>query len=358
MSHKYTIQLYTGNFTKAEYSIKEIKETCHHLLKRIKVKNVILGWNTDKDLNNELVSYFHEQNITVLLWFPVLAKGDQIGEFKQMTMLQSETQTQKTGSFACPSYLPNAHEIIKIYEQHFADIPFDGIFLDKIRFASFSDGYEAGFGCFCEDCEKQMISVDLPYIKHLIQTHDKKLLRGEYDDFGRYHFADYHVNTFYKRRAQIITDLVFKLAAYFNSRKLIVGADVYAPVLAYHVGQNIKEIGRLVDFVKPMLYSHTNAPGGIAYEYDSYIRNFETAEPFTKHFLEGPLSHESLRRQLDYLSNLPANVVPSIEINPIAHVCDISAADVKDHLNLFSQYSTIALSWDIMKISDEIIEVL
>lgn len=364
MSHKYTVQLHTGSFTKAGYSASQIKERCDHILRHIPIKNMILGWNIDKALNQELVAYFHEKHINVLLWLPVLAEGEELCDLQPSKTLHHTEANAVTGLgeekflFACPCNLQNAHGIIKLYEEHFADVPFDGVFLDKIRFASFANGYEEGFGCFCEDCEKAMISVDLPYIKELIEHHDKKLLRGEYDEFGRYHFADYQVNTFYKRRSQMITDLVFKLAAYFNSRKLIVGADVYAPILAYHVGQNIKEIGKLVDFVKPMLYTHTNAPAGIGYEYQAYIKNFEHPEPFTKHFPEGPLSHASLRRQLDYLSNLPATVVPSIEINPIDGICDVSSTDVKDHLTLFSHYSTISLSWDIMKISDEILSVL
>lgn len=364
MSHKYSVQLHTGSFTKAAYTSEEIMEQCKRILQQIPIKHMILGWNTDHALNQELVTFFHEHHINVLLWLPVLAEGEDLCEMKQMETLHHQTGTGINGvgeerfSFACPSDLHNAHAIIKLYEEHFADIPFDGVFLDKIRFASFANGYEEGFGCFCETCEKQMISVDLPYIKDLITHHDKKLLRGEYDDNGRYHFADYQVNTFYKRRSQMITDLVFKLAAYFNSRKLIVGADVYAPILAYHVGQNIKEIGKLVDFVKPMLYTHTQAPAGIGFEYHAYIQHFETPEPFTKHFPEGPLSHQSLHRQLDYLSNLAANVVPSIEINPITGICDVSREDVMDRLSLFSHYSTIALSWDIMKINDEILSVL
>lgn len=364
MSHSYTLQLHTGSFTNATYSIKEIKDTCDHILEGLNVKDMILGWNTDQALNQELVTYFHNKGIRVLLWLPILAETEEIAKINAMKPYGKEVAdshaltAHERFSFACPCNLSNVHEIIHVYETYFASIPFDGIFLDKIRYASFANGYEEGFGCFCEACENQMLSVNIPYIKQLIDQHDTKLLRGEYDEYGRYHFADYQVNTFYKRRSQIISDLVFKLAAYFNSRKLIVGADVYAPIMAYHVGQNIKEIGKLVDFVKPMMYSHTNAPAGIQYEYDAYIKHFASPEHFTKHFPEGPCAKASLRRQLDYLSHLPAHVIPGIEINPINDVCDTTADEVAKQLQLYASYSSIALSWDIMRMEDEIKEVL
>lgn len=364
MSHSYTLQLHTGSFTKATYSITEIKEKCDHILAGLTVKDVILGWNTDQTLNKALVTYFHDLGMRVLLWLPVLAETEELADIVKMKPFGKtegnavKATSNERFSFACPCDLSNVHEVIRIYEEHFASIPFDGIFLDKIRFASFANGYEEGFGCFCNDCEKQMLSVDLPYIKQLIDQHDPKLMRGEYDDFGRYHFADYQVNTFYKRRSQMITDLVFKLAAYFNSRKLIVGVDVYAPIMAYHVGQNIKEIGKLVDFVKPMMYTHTNAPAGIQYEYNAYIKHFDQPEPFTKHFPEGPLSNASLRRQLDYLTKLPAHVIPGIEINSIEGICTTSAEEVAKQCKIYAQYSTLALSWDIMQMSEEIKEVL
>ncbi len=354
MSHQYTLQLHTGTFTHANYSVDQIKTKCDELLAHIHGKDIIIGWNIDKTSNRQLIDYFHTKGLRVLLWLPVLANHDDLGELKKAECYDEHT----CDDFGCPSHLQNAHEIISLYETYFADLPFDGVFLDKIRFASFSQGYEAGFGCFCSSCQQEMKDAPLDYIKELIQNHDKKLIRGEYDRYGRYHFADYKVNAFYKQRAKIISDLIFKLAAYFNSRRLVVGADLFAPILAYHVGQNIREIAAMVDFVKPMMYTHTQAPSGIPYEYEAYIRHFEQPESFSKHFPVGPLSNESLRTQLEYIANLPANIVPGIEINVIQGVCHTDSASVKDHLALFSRYPTVALCWDIMQISDEIINVL
>ena len=353
MDYQYTLQLHSGTFQKSNYSWEEIKTKCDQILTHIQVKQMIIGWNTDTELNQKILDYFHEKDIRVLLWFPLLLQENDERELKKM-----EGYHGNSFDFCCPTHLHNAHACTALYEKYFAKLPFDGIFLDKIRYASFSQGYEAGFGCFCEECMKQMHYVDIDAVKALIDTHDTRLLRGEYDRCGRYHFADSQVNAFYKRRSQLISDLVFKLAAYFNSRKLIVGIDLFAPILAYHVGQNIKEIAKYVDFIKPMMYTHTNAPAAIPYEYNAYLRNFESSEAFSKHFPGGPLSSESLRYQMDFIKNVPATVIPGIEINPISGVCDTNAEAVQKHLHIFREFKNIALCWDVMRMDDEILAVL
>ena len=52
---------------------------------------------------------------------------------------------------------------------------------------------------------------------------------------------------------------------------MIVGADIYAPFLAYHVGQNTKKISEVVDFIKPMMYRYTEAPAGMRDVYKRQI---------------------------------------------------------------------------------------
>lgn len=343
MNQKYTLYLPYH----ASYTMDDIKTTYQHIASHLPIRNLILGFHGDMTYPKELIDYFHEFHIRVLLWMPVLANNP----IPMDPMFDVEHHPQ---SHACPSSLKNAHAIIRLYETKFAALPFDGVFLDHMESASFASAYAQGFGCFCETCEKQMFSVDIPYIKDLIQRHDKNLLRGEYDKYGRYHFADYQVNMFYKRKAQIITDLVFKLAAYFNSRKLIVGVNVFAPIMAYHISQNINEIGKLVDFVQPMMFQ--KGFGSLMSEYDAYLNCFEDAHPFAKHSPEGLLSKESMRRQLDYLSNLNANVVPSLELQ--SDMDSISVTEVKEQLSLYSNYATIAFRGDLMQIDEEMLQMI
>ena len=364
MDHHYTLQLHTGNFTNTLYTFDEIKAKLDHILSSIQVKDIILGWNTDKQLNHQLVNYFHQLGIRTLLWLPALSEGEQLRSMHMITKLNGGSGNGVANSeheqfrFACPNQLINVHQLISIYEEHFADIPFDGVFLDKIRFPSFANGYEEGFGCFCETCCKQMHGIDVTILKTYIDNHDPILLEGTYDDKGLYHFQDAQVDAFYKQRSRMISNYIFKLAAYFNSRKMIVGADVFAPFMAYHVGQNIQEIGKLVDFIKPMFYRYTTAPAGMQYEYDAYVQNFTPTSSFVNYWKNDVASEAAIKQQLAFLANLHATIYAGIEVNSTNPLCTTDQAKITKNLQLFSNLSTIALCWDIMQMDDTILDIL
>lgn len=71
---------------------------------------------------------------------------------------------------------------------------------------------------------------------------------------------------FIEVKEQIIADSVCEIAEYFRCRGLIVGLDLFAPVVSRLVGQNYALITRNADFIKPMLYRRTEAPAGVGYE--------------------------------------------------------------------------------------------
>ncbi len=91
MSHTYTLQLHTGSFVHQMHTFDEIKEKAERIIKKLKISDIILGWNTDEKLNQQLVSYFHEKGIRVLLWLPVLSETDQL---KNITMITTVNGTQ------------------------------------------------------------------------------------------------------------------------------------------------------------------------------------------------------------------------------------------------------------------------
>lgn len=71
---------------------------------------------------------------------------------------------QESFEFRCPASPRNRRALIDIYNESFADLPFDGIFLDRIRYSSFLSGVAGIGGCFCPECVKRYeaagISVD------------------------------------------------------------------------------------------------------------------------------------------------------------------------------------------------------
>lgn len=368
MQNTYYLQLYTGSFQKASYDGDEILAKLEKIINKIPVKCVLLGWCTDYALNMKIVHYLHKHKIACYLWFPILSEIHDIVETKAAVNVDGSNsssyhaQKDEEFSFLCPNNYVNYHSVIELYETYFKEIPFDGIFLDKLRYASFVNGYQEGFGCLCNACTyyQSQHHVNIDAIHKAILNHDEILLKGEYTSNGTYCFLDENVHQFYENRSRLISDYVFKLAAYFNSRKLSVGADLYAPFIAYHCGQNIKEIAGMVDFVKPMIYKNTQAPAGMKFEYDAYLKNFSDTKEFSKHWDDNPCSPASIKKQFSFLKNIPANVVPGIEITTVENICDPNLDSVKEIVQELKneQIHSFALSWNIMEMKDEILDFL
>lgn len=364
MKHTYTLQLHTGNFVHQMHSFEAVKEKAEHIINKIQITDIILGWNTNKTLNSQLVSYFHEKGIRVLLWLPVLSETEQVRKTPMITTINGAIGERvnviehESFSFSCPGTKENIDHIISIYEEYFSDIPFDGVFIDKIRFPSFANGYEEGFGCFCQNCLERYSNINIEEIKIRINNHDTALLKGKYDNDGNYHFEHPSIHQFYIQRSKIITNYIEALTTYFKSHNLIVGADIYAPFLAYHVGQNTKEISKFVDFIKPMMYRYTSAPAGMRYEYHAYIKNFTDTKPFSQYWDDDPASDTSIKKQFQFLADLPTKVYPGIEVNPIEGICSTTKEKLKQNLELFDEYPTISLCWDLMQMDETFISLL
>lgn len=359
MEQSYILQIHTGSFLNVNTNIQQIKEKIGKIIEHHNIKAVILGWYLDKSFNNTILDYFHQKNISCYFWLPVLSEVDQIKSSVLLTDYQGRQGNSvsvikdESFTFMCPSHSTSYDNICKIYEKYLSSLKIDGIFLDKIRFPSFANGYGEGFGCFCSSCQNiyQEHSIDISYIKSCIDNHDSILLKGHYDKFGHYILTDKKINLFYQVRANIITDFVGRLCDYFHQKHLIVGLDIYAPFFAYHCGQNIHLLSKKADFLKPMFYRFTQAPAGMQYEYDAYIKHFKE----TDYFKMQPISLNSLNQQVNFLKNAQCEVYPGIEINTIEDICSTNASRFIETRNFFRQsFQTIVCCWNCLLMNDEI----
>lgn len=359
MKSNYILQIHTGSFQNAHTNLQEIKNKIGPILKKQSIKAVIFGWHLDHNLNQSILDYFHQQGIACYFWLPVLSEIDLIKESIGVTNYTGN-QAQKVSviedesfSFLCPTHQESIHNVCALYEEQLSSLNFDGIFLDKIRFSSFVNGYEEGFGCFCDTCNAvfEEHEVDVVYLKELFATHDEKLLQGAYDQIGHYHFADSKVQAFYQVRSQMITNLVGTLCDYFHEKNLKVGLDIYAPFFAYHCGQDIQALSQKADFLKPMFYRYTQAPAGMQYEYDAYKQYFQN----TSAFILNPIGEEALAMQVNFLKQAKCAVYPGIEVNAIENICSVNPEKFKDSRDFFHEYfDTMVCCWNCLLMGGEI----
>ena len=109
---------------------------------------------------------------------------------------------------------------------NFRKIEFDGIFLDRIRFPSFTIGKEALFTCCCSECMKAYETRG--WTKDRIINTKYSVERGGGKGLplgiikymkGRYEFENVDIAEYLEIRMGLITEIVKRAAPYFKQRR-------------------------------------------------------------------------------------------------------------------------------------------
>lgn len=351
MDNAYILQLHTGSFLKAHTTIEEVKEKLSDLLNTKPIKAIIFGWCVDKTLNEKLLTYFHTFSLPCYIWLPVFSEIDTMIDGEAIVNVHGKQGgnvsviEDESFSFLCPNQEKNKLGFLSIYECYFSDLPFDGVFLDKIRYPSFANGYEEGFGCFCEVCREKFRKegVDISYIEEAIGKHSSDFLKGNYDAYGHFIFDNEKINHFYQVRSSWISNSIQELISYFHVRNLKVGLDIFSPFFAYYCGQDIKALSQTADFLKPMFYRYTNAPAGMQYEQEKFLQYFP------KQSKPSPITISALQEQCQHLKAADCKSYPGIEINPIEDICFVDKERLRENLSFFqSEFPTIVCCWNCL----------
>ena len=353
---KYIVQIFTGNYDAPLYTAEQILARLDHVTAQIAVEKLIIGWYPDRELYRTVGAYLHGKGIEMLLWLPVFSET---GEFVPMEPAvdvwgrRIEPPTVQEGesfSFCCPSSPQNLAAVKAVYERHFADCGFDGVFLDRIRTHSFVGGVQGVLSCGCAHCRERFAAqgVSLEEVAEAYAQRQGRLFDAKTvsPDTGIV-FENALFERFSAAKATVIADSVDELCRFFHGKGMRVGLDLYAPLISVFVGQGYPLLARSADFIKPMLYRRTDAPAGIGYEY----RLVPEAQGYPSFSWDTAF----LEAQLRALEALPCAVYPGIEINYRADIAPTDEAYVRESLEAVAQSGLdgAVLSWDMMQAPDE-----
>jgi hypothetical protein len=312
----------------------------------------------------------HSHNKKCWLWLPVFSDLPDL--FQPEDAIGCDGKAQRSPAdisgfrFACPSSPRNINIAYEMYMRDFSGLPFDGVFLDRIRHASFASGLADSFGCFCDSCKAAYAErgVDLDEISGLIHSNPAAMLPGSIENpAGVYGFENEAVGKFYKAKADIIEAAVIRLVKLFTEKGLEVALDVFAPTLAYLVGQNLPALAAHVTFIKPMFYRITDAPAGLPYELKwlkrSYLVHGKDTDGLLKHLwgTDDLLSDEIMEAQLKALAG---KLRPGFEINCVPGICESDGDYVRGTAALISRSGAdnAVLSWNLLSASGGNLEAL
>lgn len=340
--------------------------------------------------------------IKTYLWYPILAD---IPDFKIEQEQSVETfgglrgygkngcwdklgEGEEDFLFLCSSDEEHIRRIFDQYQNKIKENGFDGVFLDRIRFPSPSNGFELLFSCFCKSCLKKFFNnygEDLESYRNQAKTVFKnfKTIDVNYlqtcQSLSDVIIRD-SLKKFYDFRKQNIYQILKMFADKAKQMGKLVGVDLFAPSLAPLVSQDYQLLAKTCDWIKPMIYCHTSSPAGLPLELYCFIRAILDINPALD---EGQLIREisriigvDLPTQINELLkigisehiicsemqkikefNLPEeiDIYIGIEAVQIPEVCNIDRSILKKYLKsvIKADSKGIILSWDLLKIPDE-----
>ena len=350
----------------------EILERVGYVLDLLPAQAVIIGWHSDRALYEALIDEVHMRGKKIFLWMPVFSEMSSFEGIVSAVDFHGVPHARaglgdEDFSFLCPSHKQNLDKMKGVFENHFSGLRFDGVLLDKIRCSSFANGFESAMGCFCDACEQKYREngVDLESILALMCDKNRSFLAPTALHGMRYTFDDPDLDAFFQVRADIITKAVLSLVDWFQERDLAVGLDVFAPVFAYWVGQDIEILAQKSDFIKPMLYRVTDAPAGLPFE-SRHMREELRAHGCC---MDGCLENlwgvddlcgdKTLQLQMEQLKRLPCPTFVGMEINHKPGVCSADEFYVRNTANLIANSGLgCVLSWDVLSDTQNHLDIL
>lgn len=364
-AQKYIVQVFTGGWFNENYTPEQVIDRLEAVSEKVPVEKVIIGWNLNEEPYRKIGEYLHSKGIQMLLWIPVFSEVGHLYDAELATDLWGkapepyELQEGEDFTFYCPSSAVNTDNIIRLYEEHFADCGFDGVFIDKIRTQSFVGGVSGVLNCGCESCAEYYAShgIDLEAVKTASEAKgDAFLSVSSYSPETGFVFADPLAAEFFEVKGQLVAESVAKVADYFHDKGMLVGMDLYAPVMSQFVGQNYELLSAHADFIKPMLYRKTEAPAGISFEYDLLKKSIPQAEGYPEFTMDAAF----LEGQLAAAAKAGCDIYPGIEVNYREEFARTSPEYIMESLSAVSNagFAGAVLSWDIMLAPDSHLEAI
>ena len=371
---KYVFQIFTGDLS--EKSLADPQEIIRKLTKAHKagkLAGVLCGWTKDKAFYQALGKQLHKWGVPMYLKIAVFSELSGYKEFESMIdyygkpMKPYVLNPEESFEFRCPLSQHNRSVLNEIYNESFSDLPFDGIFLDRIRYSSFLSGVAGIGGCFCPECVKRYEAAGIPVDElrqRLIQLEAEKDLRLFAYENGRWSLEDPLLQAFFDVKCQIISEALKEYADYFHGRGMMIGFDLFAPAFGYFCGQNAQELRQFADFVKPMMYRHTDGPAGLPCERERMILAVGEQVGGQMDQLVGDSSEHFkgfVTQELNWLKlQEGCEVWPGIEANYIEPIALIHPGELLENLQLLTSlgYDTMVASWNLNKIPEENLNTL
>jgi len=353
---------------------------------RLPFSHLIVGWRLPFNLQEACRIEAERLGVRFLRWHPVLTmdvksksqSGWQVVGVTGKKVMGYRNMPEFT--FACPNHPEIRETIYRRVEDLLREGIYQGFFLDRIRFPSPTIDPLNALGCFCEHCQRRAdgVGVELERIRKtiinlagteqgrvaLIQT----LLGGNNVPLDEESTAI--LRTFFGFRFQSVRELIGMLTQLLKDHGMEIGLDCFSPSLTAMVGQDLRSLSGLADWIKIMCYAHTLGPAGLPFEllhlYNYLISVSSLKEPDVfklmadalslplagsrKSMESGGISTQALESEVR--RGVKASTTPilaGVELVEIDKIVHLNNAQIESDLAAVKRANAagLAISWDL-----------
>lgn len=284
-------QLSTVHSPEEDLSPRKVAGYVDRIAREAPIDILVIGWQERPELYRALTSPKSRPCPEVFLWYPLLS--DYPG-FDPSHLVVDSSFTRSRGwsgyegtgvaeSFkqACPNNPDAVSTSLAYLEKCIADYPFDGVFLDKIRFPSAANGLRDVFSCFCPFCAQKAAKddLDLNDVRAALEgtfAGDDAASPVKIPDGAKWLVeivADRPLlQRFIRFRADSISELIATASQRIRKAGKKVSLDLFSPMLAPLVGQDISALAPNAEWIKPMIYRFGRGPSALRTELPSLVR--------------------------------------------------------------------------------------
>lgn len=291
-------QIYIGKNEEHLFSTDQIKNKIGTAKTKTNLKSLMI-WTQNISKTEKIITTCRQFDIEPYLWFPVLADthfkpsdSDLVLTCDNQRSIGRTGKWEKLGAgdeefvFTCPNNQKALDQVFNVYSKLINNLDIDGVMLDRIRYPSFVNGFEALFTCFCDICQrkfKKQFNTSL----NIFNDRDKIInffLKSNIDELCN---SDDLIDIwnisgqkkFFNFRNNNIFDIVNLFSSSARKNNLKVGLDLFTPSFSATVGQDYKKLNTICDWIKPMTYCNAIGPSTLPLELSCLARILKSLNP-------------------------------------------------------------------------------
>jgi hypothetical protein len=270
---------YLETYSPKQHTPEAVRQRLQAAFDRLPISLVLLGWNAPRPLVDVCAEITARRRARLFLWHPLLTSDGvffPLPEWRTIG-LNGESVAGFHGepdfTFVCPNRPTGREAALQRLSAVLRGSPFQGVFLDRIRFPSPAAAPDTQLTCFCEACRQAAMEEGLDLDAVQLFLSGRLVQPGGYRSLAESLLTTRHalseadlLASFLDFRQRSISRIVHEAAAIVTSQGMAVGLDCFTPRLVRMVGQDLTALNATCEWIKIMTYTHTLAPAGMPFE--------------------------------------------------------------------------------------------